>query len=145
MQEFGAVARLQELVRSGDTQLEQYAKGCLANMRQTIRVGGNEEAELRQQTEKSAAVQIQSECAAADYGVSARRRSGRRRCRRPRVRRSVRLGPMLAAQHLDARRARPPQPPPKADAAAERAPWHPSAATVTRRHRSSRGRFHWSG
>ena len=32
MQEFGAVARLQELVRSGDTQLEQYAKGCLAHI-----------------------------------------------------------------------------------------------------------------
>ena len=36
--EMGAVARLQELVRAGDQQLEQYAKGCLANMRQTILV-----------------------------------------------------------------------------------------------------------
>ena len=39
MQEFGAVARLQELVRSGEPQLEQYAKGCLANMRETIQLG----------------------------------------------------------------------------------------------------------
>ena len=38
MQEMGAVGRLQELVRAGDPQLEQYAKGCLANMRQTILV-----------------------------------------------------------------------------------------------------------
>ena len=36
MQEMGVVARLQELVRSGDPQLEQYAKGCLANMRQVL-------------------------------------------------------------------------------------------------------------
>ena len=36
MQEMGAVARVQELVSSGNEQLEQYALGCLANMRQTI-------------------------------------------------------------------------------------------------------------
>lgn len=36
MQEAGGVNRLQELVRSGDAQLEQYARGCLQNMQQTI-------------------------------------------------------------------------------------------------------------
>ena len=36
MQETGGVSRLQELVRSGDAQFEQYARGCLQNMQQTI-------------------------------------------------------------------------------------------------------------
>jgi len=44
MQEFGCVPRLQDLLRLGDPQLKQYAKGCLANMRQTILA----EATLRQ-------------------------------------------------------------------------------------------------
>ena len=60
MQEMGVVARLQELVRSGDAQLEQYAKGCLANMRQTILVSATKR-QIRQATEKSAAVQLQSD------------------------------------------------------------------------------------
>ena len=59
MQEMGIVARLQELVRSGDPQLEQYAKGCLANMRQTILVSATKK-QIRQATEKSAAVTMQS-------------------------------------------------------------------------------------
>jgi len=36
MQQMGAVMRLQELLRSGDARLEQFAKGCLVNLRQTV-------------------------------------------------------------------------------------------------------------
>ena len=36
MQEMGVVMRLQELAGAGDAQLERFAKGCLANMRETI-------------------------------------------------------------------------------------------------------------
>lgn len=36
MQQLGAVARLQEFVASADVNLEPFARGCLANMRETI-------------------------------------------------------------------------------------------------------------
>ena len=59
MQHVGAPGRLQELVQCGDQQIEQYARGILLNMRQTI----ISQATIRQihaATEKSAAVHIQS-------------------------------------------------------------------------------------
>ena len=69
MQEMGIVPRLQELVRSGDQQLEQYAKGCLANMRQTILVSATKK-QMRAATEKSAALKIQADTRRLRYSVS---------------------------------------------------------------------------
>jgi len=60
MQEYGATVRLQEIVSSGDAQLEHFAKGCLANMRQVMLVKATRK-QIQQQTEKAAAVLIQSD------------------------------------------------------------------------------------
>ena len=39
MQQQGTLGKLQALLRCGDANLEEYAKGCLANMRETIQLG----------------------------------------------------------------------------------------------------------
>ena len=59
MQETGAVQRLQELVHAGDPQLEQYAKGCLANMRQTILVAATKR-QMETQIKNTAAAHVQA-------------------------------------------------------------------------------------
>ena len=46
-------------MRAGDPQLETYAKGCLANMRQTILVAATKR-QLEAQTKQAAALAIQS-------------------------------------------------------------------------------------
>ena len=59
MQQMGAVERLQELLHCNDAQLEQYAKGILINMRQTI-ISHATLQQMNAATEKSACVHIQS-------------------------------------------------------------------------------------
>jgi hypothetical protein len=59
MQEMGAVQRLQELVHAGDAQLEQYAKGCLANMRQTILVAATKR-QMEMQIRSAASIYVQN-------------------------------------------------------------------------------------
>ena len=59
MQEMGAVQRLQELVHAGDAQLEQYAKGCLANMRQTILVAATKR-QMETQIRSAATIYVQN-------------------------------------------------------------------------------------
>ena len=47
IQEFGAIVRLQEIVRMGEPELEQFAKGCLDNMRQTSLIAFTKKANQR--------------------------------------------------------------------------------------------------
>jgi hypothetical protein len=54
-----AVQRLQELVHAGDAQLEQYAKGCLANMRQTILVAATKR-QMEMQIRSAASIYVQN-------------------------------------------------------------------------------------
>ena len=60
MQEMGVVMRLQELAGAGDAQLERFAKGCLANMRETILAAAAAQ-QWRQRNAHAAATVLQAD------------------------------------------------------------------------------------